>query len=165
MDIKIKAYSREDCPQATALWNEIVEQGDSFPGDRSLTMEEADAFFSSQTFTGCAYQNGRLLGLYVLHPNNIGRCSHIANASYAVSADTRGQGVGRALVLHSLRKAGECGFTGLQFNAVVCTNLAAIHLYEQLGFQRIGTIPGGYRPKDGGPLDIHIFFHPTGMPE
>lgn len=161
MEVKIRAYTSSDCPQATALWNQIVEQGDSFPGDRPLGLQEADQFFLAQTFTGCACQGERLLGLYVLHPNNIGRCAHIANASYAVDGGTRGLGIGRQLVLHSLGQAGNCGFTGLQFNAVVCTNQAAIHLYEQLGFTRVGAIPGGYRLKQGGAVDIYIYYHDT----
>ena len=102
-----------------------------------------------------------MVGLYILHPNNIGRCAHISNASYAVDRATRGSGIGRKLVLHSLSQAAKSGFTGLQFNAVVCTNQAAIHLYEQLGFVRIGTIPGGYRYRDGSLKDIYIYYHDT----
>jgi ribosomal protein S18 acetylase RimI-like enzyme len=37
----------------------------------------------------------------------------------------------------------------LQFNAVVESNVHARHLYERLGFVQLGTIPGGFRMKDG----------------
>ena len=161
MEVEIKAYTSADCPQAAALWNQIVEQGASFPSDQPLSLPEADAFFRAQAFTGCAWLDGALVGLYILHPNNIGRCAHISNASYAVDRATRGSGIGRKLVLHSLSQAAKSGFTGLQFNAVVCTNQAAIHLYEQLGFVRIGTIPGGYRYRDGSLKDIYIYYHDT----
>ena len=67
--------------------------------------------------------DGKVVGLYILHPNNVGRCGHIANASYGVSRDCRGRGVGRALVEDSLAACGALGFRLLQFNAVVASNL------------------------------------------
>ena len=94
-----------------------------------------------------------------MHPNNVGRCGHIANASYGVSRDCRGRGVGRALVEDSLAACGALGFRLLQFNAVVASNLVAIALYQSLGFQRVGTIPGGFRLKDGRYEDIIVFYH------
>ena len=68
-------------------------------------------------------------------------------------------GVGRKMVEHSLATAKEYGFKGLQFNAVVASNEAAIRLYLDLGFQKIGRIPNGYRLKDGTFIDIFIFYH------
>lgn len=107
------------------------------------------SFFSSQSYAGVAESDGRLLGLYILHPNNIGRCGHICNASYAVSSTARGLHIGEALVRHSMEKARELKFKILQFNAVVESNIHARHLYERLGFKQLGTIPGGFRMKDG----------------
>ena len=99
-------------------------------------------------------ETGRVLGLYILHPNNVGRCGHIANASYAVGSAARGLHIGEQLVLHSLKTAKELGFRVMQFNAVVATNIHARHLYERVGFQQLGTIPGGFRLKDGSYADI-----------
>ncbi len=84
MDIILKPLERQHLEQAAALWNQIISQGDSFPGDEELTLEEAGAMFAAQTETVCAFEGERLAGLYILHPNNIGRCGHIANCSYAV---------------------------------------------------------------------------------
>ena len=80
-----------------AIWNEVVRAGDAFPQFDALADDaEAEAFFASQTRTAVAVDDdGRVLGLYILHPNNIGRCSHTANTSYAVDSAARGQGVGR----------------------------------------------------------------------
>lgn len=88
-------------------------------------------------------------GLYILHPNNVGRCGHICNASYAVSSDARGKHIGEQLIKDCLQKGKELGFRVLQFNAVVESNTHARHLYERLGFTQLGTIPGGFRMKDG----------------
>ena len=101
---------------------------------------------------------GQILGLYILHPNNVGRCGHICNASYAVSSAHRGLHIGEKLVLDCMTQAKSAGFSILQFNAVVATNIHARHLYERLGFQQLGTIPGGFRLKDGQYADICPYF-------
>ena len=94
------------------------------------------------------------MGLYILHPNNVGRCAHIANASYAVASEKRGLHIGEKLVLHCLQKAKEMGFKILQFNAVVSTNYGALHLYKKLGFVQLGIIPDGFLLKNGTYCDI-----------
>lgn len=161
MEIQIRSYAEQDLPSLTEIWNTVVAEANAFPQNKPFSPEEAQAFFSSQSFTGVAEEDGEVLGLYILHPNNVGNCGHIANASYGVKQGIRGRGVGEKLVRHSLKMCGMLGFEGLQFNAVVSTNAAAIHLYEKLGFQWIGTIPGGYRLKDGTFTDIRIYFRPA----
>lgn len=150
----IKAYQQELLPSMIHLWNTVVAEGLAFPQDQPLTMDEARNFFSAQTFTGVALVEGHLAGLYILHPNNVGRCGHIANTSYAVSPDFRGRSIGEALVRHSLDQARICGFRILQFNAVVASNTPALKLYEKLGFTRLGVIPGGFLDKTGQYQDI-----------
>lgn len=96
-------------------------------------------------------RTGLFWAFNILHPNNVGRCGHIANASYAVATSMRGCGVGELLVRDSLVAGAALGFRILQFNAVVCTNKATIRLYEKLGFVRLGIIPDGLimpRPKE-----------------
>lgn len=89
------------------------------------------------------------MGLYTLHPNNIGRCGHICNASYAVTAECRGRHIGEQLVKDCMFHAKRIGFRLIQFNAVVESNIHARHLYERLGFIQLGTIPNGFKMKDG----------------
>lgn len=140
------------------IWNEVVAAGRYFPDVDILDEGSMRVMAERQAFTGVAEQDGRVVGLYILHPNGIGRCAHIANCGYMVVAGARGAGVGRRLVCHSLDKAAELGFNGVQFNAVVASNASAIALYESLGFRRIGTVPGAYL-TDEGPEDTHIYFH------
>ena len=156
MDMIIREYTRDDAEEAAVIWNHIVEEGIAFPQTDFLTKESADAFFSEQSFTGTAFDrhSGDMVGLYILHPNNVGRCGHICNASYAVKWDMRGRQIGEKLVRHCMEKGRELGFGILQFNAVVKTNEAALHLYQKLGFTRLGVIPGGFLMKDGRYEDI-----------
>jgi ribosomal protein S18 acetylase RimI-like enzyme len=161
MTIRIRAFTGEDIPAMCAIWNEVVDDGIAFPQVESLTEEEAVPFFSEQSFTGVAEHTatGEVLGLYILHPNNIGRCGHISNASYAVKSSARGLHIGEKLVKHSLEKGKELGFRILQFNAVVKTNAGAIHLYEKLGFVKLGVIPKGFLMKNKSFEDIILFYH------
>lgn len=147
--MEVREYTENDLPEIVRIWNEVVEEGIAFPQEEVLDAVSGAEFFASQSFTGVAEEAGRVVGLYILHPNNVGRCGHICNASYAVSSDVRGRHIGEKLVLDCLKKGKELGFMVLQFNAVVESNTHARHLYERLGFSQLGTIPGGFRMKDG----------------
>jgi L-amino acid N-acyltransferase YncA len=157
MSVIIRKYTNNDLSEIKNIWNAVVEEANSFPQDNTLNDKEATDFFAGQSYTGIAEDNGEIVGLYILHPNNIGRCGHIANASYAVKNGQRGKHIGEALVKNSLQIASSLFFRILQFNAVVATNLGAIHLYNKLGFKQLGTIPGGFRMDDGKYEDIIPF--------
>jgi len=155
----IREHTQADLGQMITIWNEIVEEGIAFPQEECLDMESGKDFFASQSYTGVADEDGKIVGLYILHPNNVGRCGHICNASYAVSSSVRGQHIGEKLVLDCLQKAKDLKFRVLQFNAVVESNIHARHLYERLGFVQLGTIPGGFRMKDGHYENICPYYH------
>ena len=105
-------YSSSFLGECLAVWNEVVRDGNAFPQEEELSLDTGDAFFSGQTFTGLARsrKTGRIAGLYILHPNNVGRCGHICNASYAVAKEWRGHHLGGMLVSHSLQQGKRCGF-------------------------------------------------------
>lgn len=161
MKLSIQEYRSPDRDAVMEIWNQVVEDGNAFPQEEDLTKENADAFFRQQTYTGVAkdQETGEIIGMYILHPNNVGRCGHICNASYAVRKDIRGEHIGEQLVSDCMRMAHEKGFRILQFNAVVADNIHAIHLYERLGFHRIGTVKDGFHMPDGSYEDIILFYH------
>ena len=161
MAIIIKPYETKYVQPAIAIWNEVVDEGIAFPQEERLTETSGDEFFKSQSYTGLAYDDeaDEMVGLYILHPNNVGRCGHISNASYAVKSGCRGKHVGEKLVLDCISKGKELGFRILQFNAVVATNIHARHLYQRLGFKELGIIPGGFRMPDGRYEDIVPQYH------
>lgn len=161
MNIEIREYTQDDVKDMIEIWNEVVEDGVAFPQEELLTMETGKEFFGSQTYSAVAIdkETGKIYGLYILHPNNVGRCGHICNASYAVSSKSRGLHIGEKLVKDCLVQGKRCGYRVLQFNAVVASNIHARHLYERLGFEQLGTIPGGFRMKDGHYEDICPYYH------
>lgn len=156
MNINIREYMAADAVAASEIWNQVVDDGVAFPQEEDLSPEEGDAFFKEQTYTGIAEnaKSGEVVGLYILHPNNVGRCGHICNASYAVRRDIRGEHIGEKLVLDCISMAKKKGFGVLQFNAVVASNVHALHLYKRIGFTPLGVIPGGFRMPDGHYEDI-----------
>lgn len=121
----VRKYDNKDINSMVTIWNEVVEN--------EVAVDD----------------NDEVVGLYILHPNNEGRCGHICNASYAVNSKCRGLHIGEKLVTDCLLQAKELGFKVLQFNAVVESNVHARHLYERVGFKQLGTIPHGFRMKDG----------------
>lgn len=157
----IREYKPQDINRMIQIWNEVVESGIAFPQEDLLTKETGVSFFSSQTYCAVAVEeaNQEVVGLYILHPNNIGRCGHICNASYAVFSKKQGRHIGEQLVLDCLEKAKKHGFKILQFNAVVESNIHARHLYERLGFIPLGVIPNGFRMKDGHYENICPYYH------
>ena len=158
LDISVREYRKVDLDAMRAIWNDIVEAGVYFPQVEPLSESESEAFFAQQTYAGVADDGGEVVGLYILHPNNVGRCGHIANASYAVKSGQRGKHVGERLVRDSIAKGAEFSFRILQFNAVVATNANAIHLYEKIGFSRLGVIKEGFRLPDGTYAEIIPFY-------
>lgn len=160
MEIGVYKYQKSDLEKMAEIWNEVVEEGIAFPQEEKLNLKTAEEFFAAQTFCGVAKEDesGVVLGLYILHPNNVGRCSHIANASYAVASAACGKHIGEKLVANSLKTAKENGFTIMQFNAVVAKNIHARHLYERLGFKQLGVIPKGFKLKSGDYADICPYF-------
>lgn len=158
MSIIIRQYTEADVPYMMGIWNDIVEEGMAFPQEEPLTLKEAQSFFAEQSYTGVAEEDEEIRGLYIVHPNNVGRCGHIANASYGVQSGQRGKGIGEKLVMDSLTQAGLLGFRMMQFNAVVASNKGAIHLYKKLGFSPLGVIPNGFKQKDGRYVDMIPFY-------
>lgn len=161
MNIVIRRHTDDDLPLMIKIWNEVVEDGIAFPQTEILDLQSGKEFFDMQTYCGVAenLDNHEIFGLYILHPNNVGRCGHISNASYAVSKNARGKKIGEKLVKDCLEQGKKNGFKILQFNAVVSTNTVARKLYEKLGFVQLGTIPQGFLMKDGHYEDICPYYH------
>lgn len=151
MNIVVRKYLKEDLNSMIGIWNEVVEEGISFPQEELLTLDEGKRFFEAQTYCAVAVDTDtrNIVGMYILHHNNVGRCGHICNASYAVDSKMRGLHIGEMLVKDCLKQAKRFNFKILQFNAVVESNIHARHLYERLGFIQLGVIPKGFKMKDG----------------
>lgn len=154
----IRKYRESDLSRMVNIWNEVVEDGIAFPQEETLDLSSGKKFFAEQSYCGVAEDDDIIVGLYILHPNNVGRCGHICNASYAVTSESRGKHIGEMLVKDCMANAKRLKFSIIQFNAVVESNIHARHLYERLGFTQLGTIPKGFRMKNGHYENICPYF-------
>lgn len=156
MRIELEPLDDTSLTACVEIWNQVVEAGKAFPQTDLLTEKTGRDFFGSQTYTGAAWdrESQQVVGVYILHPNNVGRCGHICNASYAVMQTMRGKHIGEFLVKDCMDQARKHGYRILQFNAVVKSNQSALRLYKKLGFTQLGIIPGGFCNKNGIYEDI-----------
>jgi ribosomal protein S18 acetylase RimI-like enzyme len=145
-----------------AIWNifhEIVAAGETYAFDSEMSREDALAYwFRADTQTYVAEKGRSVVGTYILRPNQLGPGSHVANAAFMVAPDAQGLGAGRRMAEHCLSEARRMGFRAMQFNFVISTNASAIHLWEQLRFKIVGTLPGAFRHPDKGYVDVYVMY-------
>ena len=157
--VEIRAATEADSDAIWNIFHEIVAAGDTYAFDPGMSREEALAYwFGADTHTYVAEDDGCAVGTYILRANQAGPGAHVANAAYMVAKDARGLGVGRRMGEHSLTEARRLGFRAMQFNFVVSTNASGIHLWQQLGFKIVGTLPGAFRHPEAGYVDVHVMF-------
>jgi len=158
--VEIRPAAAEDWPRIYPFYAAIVEAGETyaFPVDQSL--EEARPWWMEEPpgLTIVALDADTILGSAKMGPNRPGRGAHVATASFMVDPSHRGRGVGRALGAYALAWARDAGYSAMQFNAVVETNTAAIALWEELGFEIVGTVPEAFDHARHGRVGLHVMY-------
>lgn len=178
--MKIRLATERDRAAIFEIFREVVAAGDTYALDPNISREDALAYwFAPATHTYVAEGNvlgdrvdgsckattpstitraQQILGTYILRHNQSGGGSHVANAGFMVSARARGQGIGRAMAEHCLSEARRLGFRAMQFNYVVSTNIAAIRLWQELGFEIVGTLPRAFRHPAKRYVDVYVMY-------
>jgi L-amino acid N-acyltransferase YncA len=157
--LNIRPATNADRDEIWKIFHEVVSAGDTYVFDPNTSREEALGYwFRADTHTYVAEQDRQVVGTYVLRPNRPGLGAHVSNASFMVAPNARGLGAGRAMGEHCLTEARRLGFRAMQFNFVVSTNESAVHLWQDLGFKIIGTLPGAFRHSEKGYVDVYVMF-------
>lgn len=156
----IRPAEEADFEAIWAIFSTHVEAGESYVFTAATSREAGHAYWLGAGVRSyvAASPGGRVLGMYRLVPNQVGRGQHVANGSYMVSPSAQGAGVGRALCAHSLLEARRLGFLAMQFNHVVSTNVVAIGLWKSLGFAIVGTLPKAFRHRHLGYVDAYVMY-------
>jgi L-amino acid N-acyltransferase YncA len=158
--VTIRPATAADWPAIWPFFAATVEAGETYAYPDDLTSERARGLWMEPPpgRTVVLVEDGVVLGSAKMGPNRPGRGAHIGTASFMVAPEARGRGVGRALGEYVVQWHREAGYRGIQFNAVVETNAAAVRLWESLGFATIGTVPGAFRSRAHGYVGLHVMF-------
>jgi L-amino acid N-acyltransferase YncA len=159
--VLIREATVDDWSAIFPIFDTIVAAGTTYAYPEDLSSDAAKALWMPPppARTVVAVEDDAVIGTATMGPNRPGRGSHIATASFMVDPATQSRGIGRALGEHMLEWAREQGYQGVQFNAVVETNTAAVHLWQSLGFEIIGTVPGAFHHVEHGDVGLHVMFH------
>jgi ribosomal protein S18 acetylase RimI-like enzyme len=145
-----------------ALWlllEPMLREGETYALPRDMSRADAVTYWTTgdkQAFV--AVDADRVVGTYYLRPNQPGGGAHVANCGYVTSVAARGRGVARTMGLHSIEEARRQGFAAIQFNFVVSSNATAVHLWQNLGFDIVGRLPGAFRHPRLGYVDVLVMF-------
>ncbi len=167
--VEIREATKADHDAIWKIFREVVAAGDTYAIEPKISREDALAYwFAPGTHAYAAeldrlkrsssQPDRRVVGTYILKPNQAAGGSHVANAAFMVASAARGRGVGRAMAEHCLAEAHRLGFRAMQFNFVVSTNESAIRLWKQLEFKIVGTLPKAFRHPKKGDVDVYVMF-------
>jgi ribosomal protein S18 acetylase RimI-like enzyme len=159
--VEIRAAEDGDWAAIWPFWHEIIAAGETYDWDPETDEPTARGYWMmrppGRTFVAVA-DDGEIVGTYKMGPNRAKLGDHIANISYLVDPSRHGQGIGRQLVAHSIDQCTRDGYRAIVFNAVIETNVYAVKLYLDFGFEIIGTIPEGFRHASQGLVGYHIMY-------
>ena len=157
-EVRVRPGGPADVDDLCRIFADVLAAGESYALDDSTTRDDAIAYWIHDAGPWfVAERAGRVVGACMIHPNQPGRGSHVANAAFVVDAAARGTRVGDRLVDRALAAAREAGYRSMQFNLVVATNHAAIRLYRAKGFSIVGREPEAFRRGDGSYVDAFVF--------
>jgi L-amino acid N-acyltransferase YncA len=155
--ITIRLATRLDEDAIWDIFHAVIASGDTYTFDPQMSRQDALAYWlRSDTHTYVAENDSKIVGTYILKPNQPALGNHVANASFMVSPAARGLGIGKRMGEHCLVEARRLRFRAMQFNFVVATNDAAVRLWQQLGFKIVGTLPGVFRHSQQGFVDAYV---------
>jgi L-amino acid N-acyltransferase YncA len=156
----VREATEADWPRIWPIFSAVVTAGETYAFPLELTLETGHDWWMERPpgHTVVLEDGEQVLGTAKMGPNRPGRGDHVGTASFMVAPEARGRGVGRTLAEHVIRWHRDAGYRGIQFNAVVETNLAAVRLWKSLGFEIVGTVPGAFRSASHGYVGLHVMY-------
>lgn len=157
--MELRRATQEDFNDVWEIFKKVIQTGNTYVFNPDTPKEDlVKHWFAPNMHTFVLKEHGKIVGTYIIKPNQIDLGSHVANGSYMVHPNFQGRGVGKLMCEHSIEKAKELGFQAMQFNIVVRTNKSAIKLWQKFDFKIIGTIPKGFRDLKLGLVDTLIMY-------
>lgn len=158
--ITIQPCQQDDWPSVWQVIEPVFRAGETYAFSPAITEREAHTYWieaPANTFVALDTHN-TILGTYYIKPNQPDLGAHVCNCGYIVAEDARGKGVAALMCEHSQEEARRLGFRAMQFNLVVATNQGAVRLWQKLGFDIVGTLPGAFRHPTHGFVDAFVMY-------
>jgi ribosomal protein S18 acetylase RimI-like enzyme len=141
----------------------VIRSGETYALPRDWSGTEALAYWRSPDHAVfVAVEDDAVLGTSYVRPNQRGGGRHVANAAFMTRTSTQGRGVAAAMCTHALDYAAAAGYAAMQFNFVVATNARAVALWQRLGFEIVGRLPGAFQHPVLGFVDALVMFRALG---
>jgi len=157
--LHVRKAEARDAAAIAAIILPVIREGATYALDPSMSEAEALAYWMApEKETFVALQEGVVLGTYYMRPNQAGGGSHVCNCGYMTSTAATGRGVARRMCEHSLEHARSRGYRAMQFNFVVSTNERAVRLWQSLGFEIVGRLPGAFEHPSAGFVDAFVMY-------
>jgi L-amino acid N-acyltransferase YncA len=156
--MQIRDATPEDWEAIWPIVRDVIREGATIPYAQDLDEEDARALWMVDRTVVAVDDDGRVVGTANMYANRGGGGAHVSSATFMVASDARGRGAGRALGEEVIRWSREAGFRAIQFNAVVETNVAAVRLWESLGFEIVGTVPEAFEHPADGFVGLHVMY-------
>lgn len=157
--VRVRQAESADTGAIAAIILPIIREGATYTLDPGMSAAEAVAYWMApdkETFV--AEEDGVIVGTYYLRANQAGGGRHVCNCGYMTMPAASGRGVARSMCAHSLEHARARGYRAMQFNFVVSTNERALRLWQSLGFEIVGRLPGAFRHPSAGYVDALVMF-------
>ena len=157
--MQIRSATPADAAAIWAIIGPTIRAGDTYALDRDMGEEQALAYwFGADKEVFVAEVDGAVLGTYYLRANQAGGGAHVCNCGYMTAAAATGRGIARAMCDHSVERARARGFRSMQFNFVVSSNDRAVRLWQRLGFEVVGRLPGAFDHPAHGFVDALVLY-------
>ncbi len=157
----IRPAAASDEAAVWAILGPVFAAGETYAVPRGWSADEGLAYwFEPGHAVFVAEVEGEVLGTFFIRANQEGGGAHVANAAFATAGHAAGRGIARSMGGFALAEARRQGFRAMQFNFVVSTNEAAVHLWQSLGFETLCRLPGAFHHPRLGFVDALVMFQP-----
>ena len=160
VNVNIRPLSEADWPAVWELMEPVIRAGDTYPYAMDMTVDDARRMWIEIPAATYIAEDatGRILGTYYLKPNQPTLGAHVANCGYMVAEHARGRGIATQMCEHSQDEALRMGYRAMQYNLVIRTNEASVHLWQKMGFAIVGILPGAFKHAEHGYVDAYVMY-------
>lgn len=157
--MRIRPAKPADAEAIAAVILPTIREGATYALDRDMSRDDAIAWWmGSDKETFVAEDEGEIVGTYYIRPNQAGGGRHVCNCGYMTHPAAGGRGVARRMCEHSLEHGRARQYRAMQFNFVVSTNVRAVRLWQSLGFEIVGRLPGAFDHPAEGEVDALVMY-------